>query len=140
VAVLAAEPWLVIQGRNPGRPAAVHGLVQRRPLFDRLSGAGPGEVVVVCAPPGSGKTALLRSWLESGAPAGPVAWMSVDRGERDAQRFWLAMVDAVAAAAGTDGRVERIAATPTFAGEVVVEHLLAGLRALGGPIVLIIDD
>jgi LuxR family maltose regulon positive regulatory protein len=140
VAVRAAEPSVVIQGRKPGRPAAVRGLVRRRRLFDRLSSAGPGEVVVLCAPAGSGKTALLRSWVESDAPAGPVAWVSVDRGERDAQRFWLAMVDALATAAGAEGRVEWVAATPAFAGEAVVEQLLSDLRALGGPVVLVIDD
>ena len=36
--------------------------------------------------------------------------------------------------------MERVAATPAFAGEAVVERLLSDLRALGGPVVLVIDD
>ena len=36
--------------------------------------------------------------------------------------------------------MERVAATPAFDGEAVVEHLLSDLRALGGPVVLVIDD
>ena len=43
---------------------AVRGLVPRDSLFDRLSAAGPGEGVLVCAPAGSGNTVLLRFSLE----------------------------------------------------------------------------
>ena len=114
-------------------------MVARRPLLDRLSGAGPGQVVVLCAPAGSGKTALLRSWLGSEVPVDRAAWISVERGERDAQRVWLAIINALADAAG-DAGVERVAATPAFAGEAVVNRLLDDLRALDGPVVLVIDD
>lgn len=49
----------------PVAGSAVRGLVPREPLFDRLSAAGPGEVVLVGTPAGNGKTILLRSWVES---------------------------------------------------------------------------
>ena len=112
----------------------------RRPLFDRLSRVGPGEVVLPCAPAGSGKTALLRSWVESEGLADRVAWVSVERAERDAQRFWLSVVDELAGAVG-GGR----------AGGAGRRH--AGLRRPGGrraaavrpgplgqPVVLVVDD
>lgn len=35
------------------------GEIPRVGLRDRLSGAGPGGVILVCAPAGSGKTVLL---------------------------------------------------------------------------------
>ena len=66
-------------------------------------------------PAGSGKTVLVRSWVESEGPAGRVAWVSVERGERDAQRFWLSVIDELAGA-GEDELVERVAATPAFEG------------------------
>ena len=83
-------------------------LVPRPALFDLLSAAGAGEVLLVCAPAGSGKTVLLRSWAQSEGRAERVAWVSVERGERDAQRFWLGVIDALA---GADGAVQRLAAT-----------------------------
>jgi len=116
------------------------GLVPRRLLFDQLSAAGPGEVVLVSAPAGSGKTVLLRSWSAYAGLADRVAWVSVERGEHDAQRFWLSVIDAFAAADGEDGCVERVAATPGFAGEAVVRRLLSDLALLSRPLVLIIDD
>ena len=73
---------------------AVDRFVARPPLFERLSAAAPGTVTVVCAPAGSGKTALLRSWAATLTE--PVAWVAVERSERDAQRFWLHLIDALA--------------------------------------------
>ena len=118
-------------------PPAIRGLVSRQPLFERLSSAGPGDVVLLCAPAGSGKTVLLRTWVESAGVAGRVAWASVERGERDAQRFWLSVIDALA---GVDSVVEQVAAAPVFGGEAVVEQLLSELHAVVRPVVLIIDD
>ena len=122
------------------RSPAVRGLVPRRPLLDRLSAAGPGDVILVCAPAGSGKTVLVRSWVESAAPADRIAWVSVEREERDAQRFWLAVIDGLADAAGEHGFVDRVEGTPAFGGQAVVEQLLADLRSLERSVVLVIDD
>jgi LuxR family maltose regulon positive regulatory protein len=106
-------------------------------LFERLSAAAPGTVTLVCAPAGSGKTVLLRSWAAERDD--PLAWVTVDRGGRDAQRFWIELIEELAAAAGDDA-VERVSAAPSFAGEVVVERLLDQLDELADPLVLVIDD
>ena len=99
----------------------------RPALFERLSAAAPGTVTLVCAPAGSGKTVLLRSWAAGADQA--VAWVTVERGERDAQRFWLSLIDALADAAG-DEVVERVSPAPRLAGAVVIERLLAQLARL----------
>jgi LuxR family transcriptional regulator, maltose regulon positive regulatory protein len=108
----------------------------RPALFERLSAAAPGTVTLVCAPAGCGKTVLLRSWAAAVDEA--VAWVTVERGERDAQRFWLSLIDALADAAGD--AVERVSPAPTFAGAAVVERLLAQLGRLEEPLALVIDD
>ena len=89
-----------------GGSAARGGLVQRAALFERLSGADAGGVVLLCAPAGSGKTVLLRSWIEATGLADRVGWVSVERGEQDAQRFWRAVIDALAGAVETVTRVD----------------------------------
>jgi LuxR family maltose regulon positive regulatory protein len=94
-------------------------------------------VTLVCAPAGSGKTILLRSW--AAATGQTVAWVTVERGECDAQGFWLHLIDALADASG-DEVVERVSPAPTFAGAVVVERLLDQLDRLEEPLALVIDD
>ena len=94
-------------------------------------------MVLVCAPAGSGKTVLLRSWIEAAGWRDRVGWVSVDRGEQDAQRFWLAVIDALA---GAVSFVAPVAPAPTFAGQAVVDQLLSDLACLRDPAVLVIDD
>ena len=140
--------WRLLAAINRGRfvniggtrPGVGRGLVRRERLFDRLSAADPGEVILVCAPAGSGKTVFLKSWVESDTSADRVAWVSVERGERDAQRFWLSAIEKLADAVGQDVPVERVGATPAFDGEAAVERLLSELDSLEQPVVLVIDD
>ena len=124
-------------GRAASRRPVGRGLVRRDELFGRLGDATEGGVVLVSAPAGSGKSVLLRSWVDAAGLRERVGWVSVDRGERDAQRFWLALIDALAAAVPS---VERIDPAPSFRGEAVFEQLLADLDSLVEPAVLIIDD
>ena len=78
-----------------------YGLVPRRLLLRRLSAVAPGGVLVVQGPAGSGKTVLVRSWVEEEEGlADRVAWLSVECCERDAQRFWSSLAGELAAAAG----------------------------------------
>jgi hypothetical protein len=53
----------------------------------------------------------------------------VEREERDAQRFWLSVIDGLADAVGQDGSVGRVDARPAFDGQAVVEELLSDLAA-----------
>ncbi len=80
---------------------------------------------------------LLRSWADD--VTGQVAWVTVERHERDAQRFCLQLIDALADAAGDDV-VERVSPAPSFAGPAVVERLLNQLEHLDELLVLVIDD
>jgi LuxR family maltose regulon positive regulatory protein len=116
---------------------ARRGLVGRRDLFARLSSAQPGQVVLVCAPAGSGKSTLVRLWVQNAGFGDQLAWLSVERGERDAQRFWLALIDVLARVAES---VEPTAPSPGFRDELALERLLYDLDSLTKPVVLVIDD
>ena len=113
------------------------GLVSRDALFDRLGDPASGGVVLVCAPAGSGKTVLLRSWIAATGLRDRAGWVSVERGETDAQRFWLSVIEALARAVPW---VERVDPAPSFRGQAVVDQLLAELGSLAEPAVLVIDD
>ena len=74
-------------------PGPRPGFVPRPRLADRLDeGLGRG-LVLVCAPAGSGKTALLADWARCGRR--PVAWLSLDAGDNDPARFWRYAVAAL---------------------------------------------
>jgi LuxR family transcriptional regulator, maltose regulon positive regulatory protein len=115
-------------------------LVSRRGLFDVLDRAVSGRVTVVSAPPGSGKTLLLRSWIDHTDRGQRVAWVSVERGEQDAQRFWLSLVSALCAALGDDPFLGNLTPSPEFDGGAVVERLVSELSSLDEQVVLVIDD
>ena len=121
------------------KPAAAGGMVARRKLFAALSAPSAGGVILVCAPAGSGKTVLVRSWVHDAGLADRTAWVPVERGERDGQRFWLSVIDALADVAG-EGVVTRVSPSPGFRGRAVVDRLLADLRSLEEPAMLVIDD
>jgi LuxR family transcriptional regulator, maltose regulon positive regulatory protein len=73
--------------RASAAPAVRDGIVSRRELLARLGAAG--LVTVVSAPPGSGKTVLLRSWISAAGLAERAGWVSVPGGER----IWLVIDD-----------------------------------------------
>jgi LuxR family transcriptional regulator, maltose regulon positive regulatory protein len=126
--VIASDLW---QGWR------VDQFVSRPELFERLSAVSPGAVALACAPAGSGKTVLLRSWAEQLEE--PVSWVTIDRAESDAQRFWSHTIDALADAVG-DEAIERAHPAPNFAGMAVLDRLLEQLGDLAEPATLVIDD
>ncbi|HEX2819361.1 MAG TPA: LuxR C-terminal-related transcriptional regulator [Streptosporangiaceae bacterium] len=126
---------LHVPGRRPG-------FVPRPRLADRLDeGLGRG-LVLVCAPAGFGKTALLADWARCGRR--PVAWLSLDAGDNDPARFWR---HAVAALDGVyPGIGERVGpllgppAPSSFEGLVtaLINELAAQPRA--DEVLLVLDD
>jgi LuxR family transcriptional regulator, maltose regulon positive regulatory protein len=112
-------------------------LVGRDALFDRLSGDRSASVVVICAPAGSGRTVLVRSWIEAAGLIARTAWVSVERGERDVQRFCLSVIDALADALGT---VHSVDPSPEFHGPALLAQLLRDLASSPAPAMLVVDD
>jgi LuxR family transcriptional regulator, maltose regulon positive regulatory protein len=114
------------------------GVVARRGLFERLGGAA--RVAVVSAPPGSGKTVLLRSWIGASGMADRTGWVAAGRDERDPQRLWLAVLGALRGTATGAGLVQAVTAAPDLDGWALVERLLADLASLADRLWLVIDD
>jgi LuxR family maltose regulon positive regulatory protein len=138
----APDIALVTAGPGPrggGESRQVTGaVVERRALFDRLAGAS--RVTQITAPPGSGKTLLLRSWIREAGLAERTGWVSVQRDERDTQRFWISVIDALGATAPGATRVRGLTPAPELDGSAIVERLLEDLGSLEGHIWLVIDD
>jgi LuxR family transcriptional regulator, maltose regulon positive regulatory protein len=115
-------------------------LVSRCALLELLDRAVSGGVTVLSAPPGSGKTLLLRSWAQQRDDPRRIAWVSVERDERDTQRFWLWVFDQLRSAAGGAPFLEPPTPSPRFDGAALVRRLASGLQGLDEDVVLVIDD
>ena len=120
-------------------PRATNDLVVARlALYDRLSDAA--RVTQLSAAAGTGKTVLLRSWIENAGLATRAAWVSVEHDEHDAERFWLSVVHAVRRTTSGAALVGELAGAPDLDGWTIVKRLIEDLTPLGERIWLVIDD
>jgi hypothetical protein len=112
--------------------------VPRRRLVQALDEGLARGRVLVCAPAGFGKTALLADWARGAGR--PVAWLSLDGGDSDPARFWRYAVAALdRARPGLAGRVGPV--LPRSSGALVTA-LINELAAGPGPdeVLLVLDD
>ena len=114
------------------------GVVARPALWNRLDLSE--QVTVVCAPAGSGKTVLLKSWIGQANLAGSSAFVHIKRHERDPQRFWLSVLTALRETSPGSGLVRELTASPDLDGWAIAERLLAELAALQDRLWLVLDD
>ena len=119
-------------------PRPQPGFVPRRRLVQALGEGLARGRVLVCAPAGSGKTALLADWARGGGR--PVAWLALDGGDSDPARFWRYAVAALdRALPGLAGRVGPLLPRSS---EGLVTALINELAADSGPdeVLLVLDD
>ena len=116
------------------------GLLDRDDLLRLLDRAVNKRVTMISAPPGSGKTSLLRTWAGRAANSRRVAFVSVDRDERDPQRFWSAVLDAVRGAARLMGPEAQPATAGAFEGDRAFDVVLSEFAERLHPVVVVIDD
>jgi LuxR family maltose regulon positive regulatory protein len=114
------------------------GVVSRTGLFERLGASA--RVIVISAPPGSGKSVLLRSWIGEAGLTDSTGWVSAGRDDRDPQRFWLSVLGVLRQTVPGSALVRELTAAPDLDGWAVVERLLKDLAPLDDPIWLVIDD
>ncbi len=115
-------------------PAARANLVARPRLLAPLSeGLRLGRrLTLVSAPPGFGKTTLIREWAL--ATGRPVAWLSLDEGDGDPGRF-LRYVAAALEQAGAPGLQDA-----ALESQAALVTLINRLAASGEEVLLVLDD
>jgi LuxR family maltose regulon positive regulatory protein len=129
-----------LEGPISPEVSVARGLLERDDLLQLLDRAVTKRVTVISAPPGSGKTSLLRAWADRSTNLRRVAFVSVDRDQQNAQRFWSAVLDAIRSLARSIDSETQPAATAALDGDQVVDRVLSEIAEQVEPVVLIIDD
>jgi LuxR family maltose regulon positive regulatory protein len=125
---------------SSGSSADATRMVTRGELVACLDRAAARKVTIISAPAGSGKTSLLRAWAGRPDRAHRIAFVPVRRDEQDAQRFWLALLNAVRHASSATSDTEPPAATPDFNPRMLADRVLCELGGLSGRVIVVIDD
>jgi len=117
------------------------GLVPRPRLQERITEGLRGPFTLITAPAGFGKTTLVASCVTGCGM--PVAWLSLDRDDNQAGRFLSYLVAALQEAnrvIGSETTQFLAAASRQAPPEMVLTSLINDLDAVGGEIVLVLDD
>jgi len=128
------------QQLNPGDVSVARGLLGRENLLEMLDRAVTKRITVISAPPGSGKTSLLRAWADRETHLRRIAFISVLREQQHAPRFWGCVLDAMRNPLGSNRPDGQPAATVALDDDTVFDRVLSEVAGQIEPSVLIIDD
>jgi LuxR family maltose regulon positive regulatory protein len=121
-------------------PPVREGMVRRERLMRSLEQGLKRGLVVVSAPAGFGKTTILS---ELAAQAGmPMAWLSLDEGDNDLQRFLLHLAASITKTGEGTGEEasQMLQAMPPAPAELVMTALINAVQERGTRIALVLDD
>jgi len=95
------QPSLLLPKFRP--PRLPSSSIWRQRLIARLEEGRQGKLTLVLAPAGSGKTTLIRQWMETQDPETQLAWLSLDPEDDDPIRFWRYVLPACERTEGKPG-------------------------------------
>jgi LuxR family transcriptional regulator, maltose regulon positive regulatory protein len=138
-------------------PSTRVAMVPRPELVALLDGAlaAGGQLILISAPAGFGKTSLLSVWLQrrpGDRPAPRIGWVSLDHNDDEPSRFWAylcAALDQVEVGAGQFPlALLASSAAPVGVGspgpdawlEPVLTAFINAAAAITGPFALVLDD
>ena len=98
------------------------------------------KLTLISAPAGFGKTTLVSDWLAAGER--PAAWLSLDEGDRDPERFLTYLVAALQTVAAEVGEwaLEALHSPQPPPTESILTALLNEIAAIPDNFVLVLDD
>ena len=121
-----------------GRPRTAGEIVGRPAVLHRLLGAAGGDLVVVSAPTGYGKSTAVALWDD--ADERPFAWVRVDHLDDDPAHLLLHLATAVDQLRGVGRDMLRYLRGP---GRAPLTHLVPAMVQVleaCGPLVVVLDD
>jgi ATP/maltotriose-dependent transcriptional regulator MalT len=122
------------------RPRSASDVITRTRLIERLNAALEGEITLVCAPAGFGKTTLLTQWVQT--IDRPTAWLSLDEHDNELPVF----VQSLAASLQTVfpdafGAIAALLKAPRILPpEQIAPLLINDLTDVPDDVILVLDD
>lgn len=128
-------------------PPLRSGLVQRPRLIEQLDrGIDATNLTLLSAPAGFGKTTLLSEWIRSRIESEKVrfAWLSLDAGDQDPNRFWTYVIAALQTVYPDVGRgvlnALRAPQSRSLPIELLLTEVINEIAAQSHPLILVLDD
>jgi LuxR family maltose regulon positive regulatory protein len=121
-------------------PGARPHIVLRPRLSERLNSGLYRKLTLISAPAGFGKTTLISAWLAGGDRR--VAWLSLDEGENDHDRFLTYLVAALQTISPDIGAgvLQALRSPRPAPAEALLTTLLNELSTLPYPFIIVLDD
>ncbi len=133
----AGDPLLTSKITVPGVP----GWLVSRPRIDRLIAEGTRTAVTtVTGPPGAGKTMALALWASGSAPAGPIAWVTIDDYDNRPRAFWSYVLAALRQAGVPIPRAMSTAVRRYALDHEFLLRFASLMAAQDPPVTLVLDD
>jgi len=129
------DPFLRTRFALPARPAT---FVRRPRLVEHLDQALRTPLTLLNGSAGAGKTLLAADW--AAGLRHPVAWLSVEDGDRHPGVFWAYVVQALHTAGALESGPAGFPADPPRVDGRLLATLAAELNDRDRPVVLVLDD
>ena len=139
MALTVDHPMVLIQTKLY-RPRKRSDLIARARLLDRLNAGLSGNVTLVSAPAGFGKSTLLAQWVQT--LDHPTAWLSLDEHDNEPRAFVQSLTAALQSAfPETSQATASLLEAPRFPSiEHVVTLFIDDLADVPDDVILVLDD
>jgi LuxR family transcriptional regulator, maltose regulon positive regulatory protein len=120
--------------------------ISRGHLLARMEEGREGKLTIVPAPAGSGKSTLVRQWIEAQGQDTQTAWLSLDPEDDDPIRFWHYVLTACEHCEGKPGQdaLKLLSSSQSFFTQLVMKQILTSFlndaARLASRLLLVLDD
>ena len=123
-------------------PSLPQALVSRARLTARLEAGAQGKLILVSAPAGFGKTALIAEWAHQCSQACQVCWVHLDESDNEPVRFMSYLIAALQTHQQDLGEaaLSGLQSLPPAPIEAILTSLVNEIDALASDLILILDD